>query len=360
MALALLDAALLAAFGLGFVAAYLHPQHLWWTELIAVGLPYLAMLVVLATVVVAAQRRWALLAVHGVVLALALFRFAPLGRLGPLPEPSESDLTLLTFNLVERWGPAEGRQERVAAYVRAVDADLVALQEVNTVYGPRSARGRLASHVELLRDTLGYRTARLEGLGKRLMVQDPVLGRIPLGEQTIIELPNPSGDPHSAQLVRVRFRWQGREAVLYNVHLRSFGEDKLWDEEGLHLLNPGLWRGYLRQYRKAYLLRAVEVEAIADVLEEETLPFILCGDFNSVPHNWAYRHLAAELGLQDAFEVAGRGWGATYHTRYPFARIDFVLTSPEWEIVSARVGDVSLSDHRPLVVRLRWSSGHDG
>lgn len=357
MTLVLLDALLLAAFGLGYAAAYLHPRHLWWIEMIAVGLPFLAALLSGATVVVAVQRRWRLLAVHGVVLALALIRFDLPGRLVPPPtSPAPDDLTLLTFNL-PRWNPDADRARRLAGYIQAAQPELVALQEVHTVYSPRSPRGRPSSHVDVLLDSLGYRLARLDSLAGRLTVQDPVLGRIPLGEQTVIELPNPSSDPHPPQLVRVRFRWQGREAVLYNVHLRSFGAEKPWHEASRRLLDPRLWRLYFERYHTAYLLRAVEAEAIAAVLAEETLPFILCGDLNSTPYNWTYHHLVSELGLQDVFNMAGRGGGSTYHASYPFARIDFVLTSPEWQAVSAHVGDVRLSDHRPLLVRLRWRNG---
>ena len=261
----------------------------------------------------------------------------------------------MTFNL-PRWSrdPDPEKAQALLAYVRSVRPELITLQEANTVYSPRSPRGRPSPHVDVLFDSLGYRIAPLEGLDGRLTVQDPILAHLPLGEQEIIELPNPANDPHSAQLVRVPFRWGGREAVLYNVHLRSFGHEKLWDERRHRLLDPRLWRRYAQRYREAYLLRAVEAEAIVDILEEETRPYLLCGDFNSTPHNWTYRHIVRELGLQDVFEEVGQGLGGTYHARHPFARIDFVLASPAWEPVAARVDDVRLSDHRPLLVRLRW------
>ena len=242
-------------------------------------------------------------------------------------------------------------------YFRAVHPDLIALQEAYIVYSPRSPGGRPAPHLTFVIDSLGYRPARLDGISERLTLQDPVLARMPLGAQTVTPLPKPPGDIHPPRLVGVPFRWQGREAVLYNIHLRSFGPAKPWQDADGRLLDPRLWKAYYDRYHEAYLLRAVEVEAIVRILKQETRPYLLCGDFNSTPHNWAYRHLVRELGLQDAFSVAGEGWGGTYHSRLPFARIDYVLASPAWEIVSARVGDVHLSDHRPLLTRLRWASG---
>ena len=245
-------------------------------------------------------------------------------------------------------------------YFRTVQPDLIALQEAYVVYSPRSPGGRPAPHLTLVRDSLGYRPARFAALSERITLQDPVLARIPLGTQTVTPLPKPPADTHPPRLVGVPFQWQGREAVLYNIHLRSFGPEKPWQEADDRLLDPGLWKAYHDQYYRAYLLRAVEVEAIIDILKEETRPYLLCGDFNSTPHNWAYHHLVRELGLQDAFDLAGEGWGATYHSRLPFARIDYVLASPAWEVVSARVGDVQLSDHLPLLTRLRWASDDGG
>ena len=58
--------------------------------------------------------------------------------------------------------------------------------------------------------------------------------------------------------LRTRFRWRGREGVHYNVHLRSYGAEKPWDQR-IHLLRFGTWAPFLRQYRAAYGARAREI-----------------------------------------------------------------------------------------------------
>ena len=151
--------------------------------------------------------------------------------------------------------------------------------------------------------------------------------------------------------VRTRFRWQGRDAVLYNLHMRSFGSRKPWKDD-VALLRPATLVSYLQQFRQAYMDRAWEAEQLHAMMREEELPMLVVGDFNSTPHSWVYRRMSD--GMQDAFLTAGRGWGATYHTHLPVTRIDFILASPEWEVVSAHVPAVALSDHRPVVARLRW------
>ena len=172
-------------------------------------------------------------------------------------------------------------------------------------------------------------------------------------QQNQVDLPHSEFSPELAFL-RTQFRWQGREAVHYNLHLHSFGTQKPWrpEDEDADPLELQTWVPFLRQYRYAFSKRAEQVEFILARLEQETLPVIISGDFNDTPNSWTYRQLVK--GRKDVFESVGRGWGGTYHAKIPLFRIDFVLVSPEWEAVAAHVPDMELSDHRPLAVQLRW------
>jgi endonuclease/exonuclease/phosphatase family metal-dependent hydrolase len=140
--------------------------------------------------------------------------------------------------------------------------------------------------------------------------------------------------------------------VLYNVHLRSFGDAKPW-EDRIHLLEPTTWLPYLRRYRDAFRARAVDVEQLANVIDDETLPVLIVGDFNGTSDNWTYRELRGDR--RDAFLMAGAGAGHTYRADKPFVRIDFVLADAAWDVTAADVEPVAFSDHRPLVVRMRWA-----
>jgi endonuclease/exonuclease/phosphatase family metal-dependent hydrolase len=344
----LLDGLLLFLFATGYAARALPPGFFWWTEVIAVGLPYLTFALLVATVPMLMRRRWVLAGLHGVVLGLAALRFFPFGL--QVHDPSPDDLTLMTYNVSPWVGePGEVKTRAMLRLVQAEQPALLCFQETGlTFFENRRPRQRVDNFIDALTDSLGYRVRALEG-GKPSYTPQPVLGRAELISKTQTLLRR---DGRLTYVTRMQVRWQGRDVALYNLHLRSYGEDKPWEEEDAPPFAPGLWIAYLGRFYEAYRARAWEASQIRDMLVRETLPLIVCGDFNSTPHNWVYGHLAE--GLQDAFRQAGSGWGGTYHTRFPFARIDFVLVSPEWEIVSAHVPGVVLSDHRPLVVRLRW------
>ncbi len=347
-----LDGVVLLLFMIGYLARYGHPSYSWWAELIATGLPFLSLLLVGATVCVAAARAWKLLGVHALLVLLALVRFVALER---GTEPGAADLTLLTFNTSRGAGARADEQGRsITALVRREAPHLVAFQEAYIQYHARGRHRtvRPTESLAALIDSLDYRTIGPHQAGKIIYTSQPVLGRVELIEQTELGLPGDAQNRSTLRVVRTHFRWQGREAVHYNLHLPGFGEDKPWEDERADVFSLAFWRTYLRQYRDAYLTRAGQIDKIRAWIEQETLPLIVSGDFNSTPHNSAFYRLAQ--GFQDAFKVAGRGWGATYHVRMPMARIDHVLVSPAWKIVTAHVSQAPHSDHLPLVVRLRW------
>lgn len=98
----------------------------------------------------------------------------------------------------------------------------------------------------------------------------------------------------------------------------------------------------IAQYGKlATLLKSTALRTAADAI-------ILAGDFN-VPGRMS--SLQPFRGfLQDAWLVAGSGWGATMPEFVPLTRNDHVWMSEEIEIVSVRVHRLAGSDHRAVVV----------
>jgi endonuclease/exonuclease/phosphatase (EEP) superfamily protein YafD len=339
---------LLVLFVAGYAARYVRPELFWWGELIATGLPYLAAVVLVATVPVVLSRQPTLIAVQAVMLVLAAVRFGP----GLWPRSSQAatgeDLSIVTFNVPTMYRDADG--EALAALVDEAGAHLVAFQETRLVWSDQHESWSMTStFLPLVRDQ-GFRMA-LRRPENRRQTLVPVLARIPIDSIDIIPLFHDPEGKIIEEVVRIRFRWEDREAVLYNLHLRSFGPGKPWESD-VRWWNVDWWRYHLVRLREAYLARAREAEQVRDLIAAETVPVIVVGDFNSTPHNWAYAQIAD--GLRDAYAEAGEGGGATYHARWPLVRIDYVLASPAWTVVEAHVPEIQLSDHRPLVAHLRW------
>lgn len=336
----------------GFLAYYVRPEVFWWIELIAVVLPYVAGLLVLATVGLIIGRQWLLAGLHGVLILMMLFRTDVLDRTFEDVEEREDDLAVLTFNVPRWWGyEMPEKTAEMAAFIDSVNPDVIGLQEAPIEYHQEDPAVRAAPYVSVLFDSLGFSTIGPPATSATWTPQ-PVLSRHQLVQQTDFRLKQEASDSLTTSVTRTQLRWKGRDFALYNVHLRTFGEKKPWKEERLPFTEIENLIPYLKRYREAYRTRAWEVEQILKMVEHETMPVILCGDLNSTPYNWVHARLTSKL--RDAFREKGRGWGMTYHTRFPVVRIDYVLVSEEWEVVSADVLDAYLSDHLPVLVRLRW------
>lgn len=350
----LVDGAVLAAAAVGYAAAYLSPRTFWWAQLVGIGLPLVAGLVHVVALVPILAKRWGLVAVHLVAIVLLVIRLVPFAQLAPDPPERPDDLVLMTMN-VPRHGPsAERLTADVTTLLQTERPTLVGLQETGSWHRDDPPyRPVIASYVSPAVDSLGYSLEIPPDWSTSLpiLVRAAAPGDFTVEDQSQTEIDDGPGDTGRTRVVRTLFRWQGRAAVHYNIHLRSFGKEKPWDGD-VHALRPSTWVPFLRRYRTVYVQRAREVEEIAERIDAETLPVLISGDFNGTPNNWAYRRLTRDR--TDAFARAGLGWGATYHAEFPLVRIDYVVASPQWEVVHAEVPDVRFSDHRPLVVRLRW------
>lgn len=331
------DLLLLLLFVGGYAAYFIHPRYLWWLQWLAIGLPVLAVGVAGAAIWLAYRRRWRRFGLHAALLLLLYLRYVPDDRAADADAPA---LYLQTFNTHHELLPKERLAQGLEAGWMPAPPHVVALQEFDVRYG-RAGRVRgLPPETARLLDTLDYRLLPAPATVAS-MPPRPVLSRLPgRGELLRVDV----GDGRALRVVRVALQWQGREVALYNLHLQGFAAERPWKEGAFW--RPRAWMRYLLRNREEMLRRAAEAEAIRRLLEAEERPFIVCGDFNSTPNQWMYRHLSA--GLQDAFRVAGEGWGATYPARLPLVRIDYVLAGPAWRVVEAAVGPRHFSDHRPV------------
>ena len=110
-------------------------------------------------------------------------------------------------------------------------------------------------------------------------------------------------------------------------------------------------RSIVSRLRENSILRAAQVDSIADVIADARARCIVCGDFNDTPMSYVYRTMAG--GLNDAFSKSGSGYSHTFRGFFNTLRIDYVLCSDSFDPVSYEVPLVEYSDHLPVVVRLQ-------
>ena len=133
---------------------------------------------------------------------------------------------------------------------------------------------------------------------------------------------------------------------VYNVHLQSFrvipDMTTLQDEKSGRLIRRML-RGLEKQEE--------QVKVLQEHMAVSNLPVLLAGDLNNIQFSKVYRQLGA--GLQDSFLKSGSGWGKTIQFFGLPLRIDYIFADNHFEVLSHKNFDIELSDHYPIMARVK-------
>jgi len=255
---------------------------------------------------------------------------------GPAPGAGRDDpctVRFLTWNI--HWGlGADGVHDasRIAAALRAADADVVLLNEVD-VHRRRSGNVHQPS---FLAAAAGYPywyygssfTSWASG-GLRLShYGNLLLSRFPIVHAETVALPRPRGrEPRSLLLAEVVIG--GVPATVAGVHLGLGREERLAQAAVIHArtLGGGALSGR---------------------------PVILMGDFNAHPASPEMALLTGDGGFVDTH--AATGAGPTFPLPEPWARIDYILVSPDLAGRVMAAGPLPLpgSDHLPVAADIAW------
>lgn len=236
----------------------------------------------------------------------------------PVRESVSDTIRVLSYNIHHGAGMDSVLDlGRIADLIRAADADLVAVQEVDSMVD-RTERVDQAA-------VLGRLTGLQPHFGPFMPYQGGAYGMAVLTALPVVDARNlrlPDGDePRSALAVTVMLPRTGIQLRFVGIHFYRTDAERL-----------------------------AQARSLEAQLASDSLPTILAGDFNSRPGSEVMRHLATgwtevEKG-EDSF---------TFPSYAPDHEIDFVLFRPAsaFEIVAEEVLDEPVaSDHRPVLVDL--------
>ncbi|MEC4018901.1 endonuclease/exonuclease/phosphatase family protein [Streptomyces sp. H27-D2] len=226
---------------------------------------------------------------------------------------------------------------RTAEALRALDADVIGLQEVDVHWGARSAWRDLAAD---LAEQLGmrvyfapiYSLDPLEAGQPRREFGVAVLSRFPIlsaENHDITRLstqdPNPAPAP-APGFGEVVLRVHGTRVHVYATHLD-------------YRADPSVRRAQVADTRR---IMAEDCDRHGRCPRQ-----VLVGDFNAEPG-------AAELTplWERLTDAVPSGSGLTYPARTPVKRIDYVTVSDGIRVRGATVPETLASDHRPVVADL--------
>lgn len=234
----------------------------------------------------------------------------------PCPRGDTTRMTALTLNIhAGRTKAGVLDLERVAAELRAWDADVVLLQEVDQA----RERSGLVAQARWLGDRLGADWAY--GPTRRLRpgtTGNAVLSQFPVVDARPRTLPRQPG-LFRRGLLQVTLDVDGREVDVMSTHLD-------------HVSSAA---------------RRAQAAAVGGVVRRSDRPVLLGGDLNTEPGLPPLDTLA-RAGLSDPWPVIGHDSGLTVPAGDPQRRIDYVLADDSFVPLRSEVLISSISDHRAV------------
>lgn len=229
---------------------------------------------------------------------------------------------IATYNIHKARGlDGRVRVERIARVLVAVDADIIALQEVVSRDGP-SIEDHQASY---LADRFGYRYA----IGETRKHRCGVYGNVTLSRwdfDKVCPLDLSVAGREERGVLRTDIRMGRHLLHVFNVHLGTAHRERR--TQAIRLVDQDL-------------LRAIDISG----------PRIVLGDFNEWTHGLVTRTLSAEFHLTDLKEHMPRT--RSYPALLPFLHLDHIYFDHQLRIENARFYRTPLSlvasDHLPLV-----------
>lgn len=144
----------------------------------------------------------------------------------------------------------------------------------------------------------------------------------------------------------------GKDTVrIYNVHLASMSIEAEAFEN--YDSAKQVYRQTLGKLHQGSLERAKQIKVLSEHIKNSPYKVILMGDLNEIPYSNAYFKLSETL--ENAFELAGRGFGFTYNRILFFLRIDHIFSSPSLiPLQFTTHNEVDYSDHYPISATFSW------
>lgn len=286
------------------------------------------------------RSRWGLIGVTPLII-IGLIWLGP-SYFTKNPPPAEGEtMRVVTFNFYR-----DNRRQREAEdWINGQNADLIFLQEF-PIYTTRALLHRLNQNYPYIR--VDWRQENDWG--------NVFLSRYPIIEGGRI---TPADSPSVYTQQRYLIDFDGQQIAAYNVDATPpFGGRGRF---ALPFLDSNL-SAYVTGYDDT--VRNDQLRVVLDYVDNETIPFVLAGDFNTGDQSVFYEELSTHM--RDAFRDAAGGFGGTWPDSAvsdlvpgfvpPLLRMDYIWYSDDFRAVQSWRGPRLGSDHLPLYAELAFEA----
>ncbi len=341
---------------LAYCAPLVSPAKVWWLEYFGLGSLPLIFVHLLFIVY------WSLKTPKYLLVSLiCLAAGYPFNKkiiqlnLQKTPTAQAKTLKIMSLNVglfsYPSWGRHERDQQEILDFCKLHQPDVVCFQEFQA-----NNAGMGDINDKLLKEVFkaGYfaRTINHNGVvytGLAIFSKYPIVGK---GLHKFTEMQTTNACMYADIKVR------NDTIRVFGIHLQSlrfqaddFNTIKNLEEGKNAFKNTSGIKNIFKKIKNSVQKRAAQAELVAKKIAQSPHNVIVCGDFNDPPNSYAYHTVSHKL--QDSFVERGSGIGYTYAGPLPFLRIDYILASPKFEVLSHHRHKADFSDHYPIIAEIQ-------
>jgi len=228
------------------------------------------------------------------------------------------------FNLFE-WLPSQTIAKEISNFIKAENPTIICFQEYH-----KSPNFNLN----------GYQKFENVSEGKVKSGQ-AIFSKFPIINSGSISFPNTSNNAIFVDIVK-----QHDTIRVYNLHLQS---SKV--STNVSDLQKEGSDGLTKRMGNVFKVQQSQAELVLAHKSQCSHKIILAGDFNNTAYSYIYDKIKGDS--QDAFSVAGNGFGKTFNFNMIPLRIDFIFADKDFTVNGFKNYDVKLSDHYPIKAVLK-------
>ena len=340
-----------------YSASFISPQKIWWLALFGLGYGIMLsvnLFFVFFWLILKDRKIWFSLVVIliGMSKILSIFEFHFLS--GDPEKKSENSifpLKVMSYNVrlfdLYNWTHNLETREKIFQFLAKESPDIVCFQE----YYSTESRDQNFNNNDTLKKITSANFSHIE-YSLTLRGKDhwgiATFSKYPIIHKQAVHFEQQGGNMFIYSDVVL-----GKDTLrVYNTHLESI-RFNMKDYKFIENLGSGIEQdemdrsvSIVMRLKRAFILRAKQVELLHAHILQSPYPVILCGDFNDTPSSYTYSIIAKRL--KDSFRESGAGLGKTYAGAFPSFRIDYIFHDEQLKSSGYRTHHEKLSDHYPV------------
>lgn len=314
---------------LSYILPYLPPKRFAFLSVLSLGVPLLILINVLFILYWLLKLKKQLILSFLVVLLgfnyiTSLYKFTDTKAIEDASNFSVMNFNVRLFNFFD-WLPSETVEGDILNFVRKEEPSVLCLQEYH-----KNSDFELDGY---------YKYEEISD--EKVKSGQAIFSKYPIANSGSISFPNTSNNTIFVDVVM-----QQDTVRIYNVHLQS---SKINPE--VSELKKETSEKIANRIGDTFKMQQEQAELFLKHRANCHYKTVISGDFNNTAYSYIYKKIKGEA--QDAFTIAGHGFGRTYDFKFFPVRIDFIIADQDFTVNGFKTYDVKLSDHYPIKATLK-------